>query len=171
MRNEKQILTKEALIKEMLAENAKSLRYFAAIFAVVTALIGILFWVIYIGIDGKGLHPVVWVIYFAFLTVCLFLPFMLALSLYIEVEQRIALKKGEIIVKTDKVVHKGERLAHSKAHYNEKYVRFCNYGEPKVNQTWYELTDEGDLYYVVFCGKKSKGPSRYYPTKLYEYKE
>ena len=133
----------------------------------------------YFGVRRAEFGWLSYAIYFVALLIFLFPPFLSALFICIDATNIKKLKNGSFIVTTDTVYFKEkadvgpyrDRNIGSTAHQNN-VIRLSSCGaEVTVNDVWYDITSDDDVFYVVFYkDQKTKQPQKCYPAKIYEYK-
>lgn len=136
-------------------------------------LTGLLYYCIYFfGLKGADVNPFAWVVYFGTLMIVLWPVLLFFVLILTSLSQRKSLKNGNFFVIKDEVIYKEEKDIFRRGHvYTEKNLHFQKCGDVKVNSTYYEITSEGDIFYMVVYSKDSVAPQKYYPVKIYEYVE
>ena len=170
----KNIITKESIAQELLRERQHSLRLYILFSVALTVFVGLVFWAIYsFGMRGKSVSTIGYVIYVLTLLISLTPSALLLWPIPAIKKGQERLKNGAFLVVTDEAVYKAARTATRRGHnYEEKIVHFYKYGDvPMAGGTWYQLTDKGDVYYMVVYDENDIAPLAYYPAKLYEYKK
>ncbi len=172
----KNVITKGTIANELLNKNKKSLRLFTILSLVFGAIVYIVFSSIYsFGLKNNDVHVLGYVVYFVCLLPCLLLLVFFVLSIPASIKRQKKLNNGDFFVVTDRAIYKEEKTARRhngrRSHYIKKVVHFYKFGEIEMNSTWYELTSDNDEFYMVVFDPNSNIAQKYYPAKLYEYKE
>ena len=159
-------ITKATIASELHAENKKSSLVFVLISIIYVVFIGIVFSAVYFfGLKNYEMGAIGYIIFFVCVFICLLPPLIFILSV-------IGQKNSDFYVITDQVVYKEEKTVWKiRGPIVQKVVHFYRCGEVKMNSDWYQMTDENDVFYMVVRDRASKTALKYYPAKLYEYKE
>ena len=166
----KNIINKEIIAKELELQDKKSsivLLIIAIVCMIVVSCVSLV--VYFFGLRNSEIGTVGYVIFFACVFICIFPFFYLIFPL-------ITCSKGQkadnFVVITDEVVYKEEKTIRRRDTYLiKKVIHFYKCGEIEVNSTWYQITDEKDIFYMVVRDRDSKNALKCYPAKLYEYVE
>lgn len=161
----KDLLTKETMIKGFLKENNRFLwiSAFSEMFALGLAFL----FVLAFPSDGHGLllYCVIGLIPLALLVVC-------SIFLVFACLERNKIKNGKFVVAVDQVRCKEEKIVwHAGTAVAHKSLRFCQYGEVPVDHTCFQMTSEGDFFYLVVFPWKNPSVREFYDAKVYEYRE
>ena len=169
----KNIITKETIKSELLLKNNKSIRFHSICFIALTFFVGIIFWAVYsFGLKNNEISALGWVVYFASMLICSFPSLFSMLLMSASLSERKSLKNGKFFVVTDEVGYKEEKSITRGGHvYVEKTIHFQKYGDVCVDSTCYQITSNADIFYMVVYAQNPQTPQKYYPAKLYEYKE
>ena len=168
----KNIITKETIANELKTKDKKSILPLIGLALVYIIVAGAVFSIIYfLGIkevDGTIGHVIFFVCLFVFL-----LPIFAFVSL---ICASMTGSKGQnnksFCVITDEVVYKEEiTYLRRRTMLIKEVLHFSRCGDVEVNHTWYQLTSEKDVYYMVIREGDPRRVLRCYPAKLYEYKE
>ena len=94
-------------------------------------------------------------------------PIWLNLSgLFVSISNRKLLARGEFDIVTRDVQYKSEKMVHR---HMEEYLHFQDFGAVWAGHTTYQITSNGDVFYIVHYKTKNKA-EMIYSTKMYEYK-
>ena len=94
-------------------------------------------------------------------------PIWLNLSgLFVSISNRKLLARGEFDIVTRDVQYKSEKMVHR---HMEEYLHFQDFGAVWAGHTAYQITSNGDVFYIVHYKTKNKA-EMIYSTKMYEYK-
>lgn len=169
----KNIITKETIAEELAGKNDRWIRARLAFSLGQAAFVVIIFLIICsIMLDVGNVSIWGWIVYFVMLLLCLFISVISILSVFSAILQNKRLRNGAFVVVTDEVTYKEERdVWERRIVYVEKIIHFYKYGDIVVDPTCYEMTSKGDIFYIVLSTPDSQIPQKYYPAKLYEYKE
>ncbi len=165
----KNILTKEIIAGDMRTEDKKNKPALLCFSFVYTAILGIIFSLIYfVGLKNVDIGPVGHVVFFAFVLICCF-PLFFALFTALSPARG---HKGFFVV-TDEVVYKEDMPFNrpGKKRSYRKFVHFAKFGDVEVSSTLFQLASKGDVYYMVVPERDSNHVLKCYPAKMYEYKE
>ena len=165
----KNIITKEIIAKELQDQNKKSsiiLFIIAIVCAIVVSCVSLT--VYFFGLRNSEIGAIGYVAFFACVFICIFpFPYIIFLLKTGSKGQ----KGNNFVVITDEVVYKEEKtIRRQDAYLVKKVIHFCKCGEIEVNSTWYQITGEKDIFYMVVRDRNSP-PLKCYPAKLYEYVE
>ena len=167
----KNILTKDAIAQDLLQKNKQTWQNMIkamVIWMIFVAIAFLLVWLLVMqnsGLVGR-------VIYFVALALALSPCFIIMTGIPAVISEQRRLKNGDFFVVTDRVVAKEIQsvMRHGNV-YDKKTLRFSLYGDVFADATTYSLASEGDLFYLVLDRLDAPSPKKYYPAKLYEYKE
>ena len=167
----KNILTKDAIAQDLLQKNKQTWQNMIkamVIWMIFVAIAFLLVWLLVMqnsGLVGR-------VVYFVALALALSPCFIIMTGIPSVISEQRRLKNGDFFVVTDRVVAKEIQsvMRHGNV-YDKKTLRFSLYGDVFADATTYSLASEGDLFYLVLDCLDAKSPQKYYPAKLYEYKE
>ncbi|MBO5939021.1 MAG: hypothetical protein J6Q82_05935 [Clostridia bacterium] len=166
----KNVITKETIAKDLQTEDKKSSRILLIV-ALVYMFVGssVLLAVYFLGLKNSEIGAIGYVIFFACVFICL-LPLLFFISLLIP--RRNGQNNSNFFVITDEVVYKEEKTIRRRdTRLIKKVIHFYQCGEIEVNSTWYQITAERDVFYMVVRDRNSKSALKCYPAKLYEYIE
>ena len=167
----KNILTKDAIAQDLLQKNKQTWQNMIkamVIWMIFVAIAFLLVWLLVMqnsGLVGR-------VVYFVALALALSPCFIIMTGIPAVISEQRRLKNGDFFVVTDRVVAKEIQsvMRHGNV-YDKKTLRFSLYGDVFADATTYSLASEGDLFYLVLDRLDAPSPQKYYPAKLYEYKE
>ena len=170
-RETKNVITKESIAKELRAENKKRfpvLLLFLLVYVLVAS--SVLLAIYFLGLKNTGAGVVGYVFFFICALICLLPLLSFLLSFIIRPK---GLKSTDFLVMTDEVAFKEEKPATIRGRIvrMKKVLHFRTHEEMEVNSTWYQITSEKDVFYMVVRDQNSKSALRCYPAKLYEYVE
>ena len=167
----KNILTKESIAQDLLQKNKQTWQNMIkamVIWMIFVAIAFLLVWLLVMqnsGLVGR-------VVYFVALALALSPCFIIMTGIPAVISEQRRLKNGDFFVVSDRVV--GKEIQSVMRHgnvYDKKTLRFSLYGDVRADATAYSLASEGDLFYLVLDRLDAPSPKKYYPAKLYEYKE
>jgi len=166
----KNVINKEIIAKELYDQDKKSsivLSILAFVYAIV--VIAVFLAVYFFGLKSNEIGAIGYIIFFACVFVCL-LPVLSFIFLLIAGPK--GQKSNNFVVITDEVVCKEEKTIRRQGTIIiKRVIHFYKCGEIEVNSTWYQITAEKDVFYMVVCDRDSKSAMKCYPAKLYEYVE
>ena len=166
----KNVITKETIAKDLQTEDKKNSRILLILALIYTLVVSsVLLAVYFLGLKNSEIGVIGYVIFFACVFICL-LPLFSFISLFTTGRKRE--NNANFFVITDEVVCKEEKtIKRRDAILIKKVIYFYRCGEIEVNSTWYRITSENDIFYMVVRDRDSKSALKCYPTKLYEYVE
>ena len=166
----KNVITKETIAKDLQTEDKKSSRVLLIIALVYVVVVSsVLLTVYFLGLKNSEIGAIGYVIFFVCVFICL-LPLFSFISLLIP--GRNGQNNSNFFVITDEVVYKEEKTIQRRdTILIKKVIHFYRCGEIEVNSTWYQITAEKDIFYMVVRDQNSKSALKCYPAKLYEYVE
>ena len=161
----KNLLTRETCKAEMLQ---KEMPNFIIIFGLFLALLPLSAALVVCTVNLVRFYS--WIYAFYTLPVLL-LP--VALIVVINHGVRVArIKKGAFSIVTDKVSDKREELVrHGRHRHLENVLYFVHYGRYVPSSTVYQLTDEGDVFFLVIPDGRGQAISIAYHSDMYTDKE
>lgn len=169
----KNIITKETIGRDLLSQNQKTTRFYMILFVVLTVLTSVVFLIFYsLVLKSSDIGIAAWVIFFIAMLICFSPSFFCILSVFRSLSERKILKNVAFFVVTDEVAYKEEKSVTRRGHvYIQKTIHFCKYGDVHVDATCYQLTSNGDMFYLVVYQRDPQTLRKYYPAKMYQYKE
>ena len=169
----KTVITKNTILKEAMEEDRKHV-IFSIVWALAFVLGGVfVFLFLYFLAFKAQMNAVSWIILIVCMMPSLILSAIFLLPTITNRSYTRKLKESDLFVVTDEVVYKGKITERHRRYVHEhKIIRFRKHGDIRdPNYTWYQLTEEDDVYIMVYRDPQLKCLLRYYPAKLYEYKE
>ena len=166
----KNVINKEMIAKELRDKDKKGdlvLSISAIAYVIMVSCVALA--VYFFGLKNIEVGVIGYVIFFVCVFICFWpLLFFIFLMIFGPKGQ----KTEDFVVITDEVLYKEEMTINTRdSLLTKKVIHFCKCGDIEVNSTWYQLTSNGDTYYMVVRDKESKYAFKCYPTKLYEYVE
>lgn len=163
----REVITRESIKAELLSRNTEGIKA-SVLSIIVISLICVL--VLYF---SHSLEPII--VRIIVLTLCIVIlvifPALLSIiPLIYGLKYRKAIKNDEFDVLTDKVLYKREEEK-SRRTTIYRFLRFENFGDHTVDKSTYEITSNGDEFYIVAYRFKQPVPVLYYPLRSYVYKE
>ena len=167
----KNILTKESIAQDLLQKNKQSLRNMVKAIVIWLLFVAIAFLLVWL-LVMKNSGLVGCILYFVALAIALTPCFLVLTGIPASLSEQKRWKNSDFFVVTDRVVAKEIKsvMRHGNV-YDKKTLRFSLYGDVRADATAYSLASEGDLFYFVLDRLDAPSPKKYYPAKLYEYKE
>ena len=163
----KNILTREALEKELRHLNAADLRF--AWTQLVTAAPFLLLFALLTGYGFRNGRDLIAKIFFALIAVAIVSGglFLLIRNICLAYAERKKLAAGEFLLTHRTLFSKREKCVYR---HTEKCFSFEGFEEITVGHTEYQLASPGDEYYIVFYPNE-KSVQLLYPCSRYEYRE
>jgi hypothetical protein len=167
----KNILTKESIAQDLLQKNKQSLQNMVKAIVIWLLFVAIVFLLVWL-LVMKNSRLVGRILYYVALALALFPCCLILTGIPASLSEQKRWKNGDFFVVTDRVVAKEIKsvMRHGNV-YEKKTLRFSLYGDIFADATAYSLASEGDLFYFVLDRLDAPSPQKYYPAKLYEYKE
>ncbi|MBE6662637.1 MAG: hypothetical protein E7606_05070 [Ruminococcaceae bacterium] len=169
----KNILTKQTIAEELLREGKKS-RLVSFLYLILVTFFGeLVCLLIYVSdLAGRERGAIHWILYFSLVIACMIPLLFVIFSIPAWRSMQKRLKNGDFFVITDTVVYKEEKTIRRRRSIRAvKILHFQSFGDIHVGSTYYPMTSSDDVFYMVVFSEDSKAPIKYYPAKLYEYKE
>ena len=173
----KNIITKDSIKFELEREDKRSFKTFLCAALVTLPVCGLMFLVFdEFVLSRYDMGGFAWLVYLLVALVC-FAPSVICLFIALDsIFGRKSSKRRELLVTVDRVHSKEERTVTRHTGLNqtitiEKVLHFYTHGEVKVNSDCYLMTGEEEEFYIVTYSHNPTVVLKYYPAKMYEYRE
>lgn len=162
-------LTKETIKGELLDQISTAIKIYSCLSVICTAVFVIPVFVLSNTLRNNTFGNEIFI---TALLICSVPTLIFLYLLFKHISLRKKVINEDFIIETDIVEHKEKSWVWHTSHIHTYLVlQFKKYGDVRVDKESYNLTSEGDSYYIVSDSYESLKAIKYYHTKIYYYEE